>query len=173
MIIKREKYTLRQLSINDADSITMHANNINIWNNVRDYFPHPYARQNAIDFITFVNQKENVEDFAIAIDGNVVGMAGIVPQTDVERVSAEIGYWLGEDYWNKGLMTNVVIDIVDYVFNNTPIIRLFAPVFEYNTASMRVLGKAGFKKIAILKNAAIKNNKVIDMHYHELVKNKI
>lgn len=170
MKIEREKYILRQLNINDADSIAKHANNINIWNNVRDYFPHPYVKQNAIDFITFVNQKESIEDFSIVVDGNAVGMVGIVPQTDVERVSAEIGYWLGEDYWNKGLMTNVVLDVVDYVFNNTPIIRLFAPVFEHNIASMRVLEKAGFQKIAVLRNAAIKNNKIIDMHYHELVK---
>jgi len=166
----REKYTLRLLMKEDAASLAKNADNINIWNNVRDFFPHPYTEKDADDFIGMVSQKHLPEDFAIIIDGEAAGVAGFVPGTDVERVSAEIGYWLGEKYWNRGIMTSVVKDITDYVFNNTEIMRLFAPVFGFNTASMRVLDKAGFKKIAVLKNAAIKNGRIIDMHYFQLLK---
>jgi len=168
--MEQKKYTLRGWQLSDAESLTKNANNINVWNNVRDYFPHPYSEEDAVTFINYASGKDIIEDFAIVIDGKAVGGAGFVPKTDVERISAEIGYWLGEPYWSKGIMTDVVKDIVDYVFTNTEIIRLFAPIFEYNHASMRVLEKAGFKKLTVLSNAAIKNGKIIDMHYFELIK---
>ena len=170
MLIQREKSTIRQLEISDAPSLAKNANNINVWNNVRDYFPHPYSEQNALDFINFARSKKVIEDFGIDISGEIVGVAGYVPGVDIERLNAEIGYWIGEDHWNKGIMTSVIKDIIEYIFENTQFIRLFAPVFEFNHASMRVLQKNGFNKIAILKNAGIKNNKIIDLHYHELLK---
>jgi len=170
MFIQREKYSIRQLQIEDAESLTRNANNINIWNNVRDYFPHPYSRQDALDFINFTKQKKRIEDFAIVIDNQAVGMAGYVPGTDIERLNAEVGYWIGEEYWGKGIMSSVVKDVINYIFEKTEFIRLFAPVFEFNKASMKVLEKNGFNKITILKNAGIKNNKIIDLHYYELLK---
>ncbi len=170
MLIIRDKYTLRPLQEGDAPSIAKYANNINIWNNVRDFFPHPYSEDDAETFINMVLQKKSIEELAIVIEDEVAGVAGIVPGRDVERISAEVGYWLGEEFWNKGIMTSVVKDIVEYVFENTGIIRLFAPVFEYNHPSMRVLEKAGFNKLTILKNAAIKNNRIIDMHYFQILK---
>ena len=77
---------------------------------------------------------------------------------------------MSEDYWNKGIMSEAIRRVVDYVFRETDIIRLFATVYEYNPASMKVLEKAGFTKQAILRKAAVKNGKVIDMHYFDLVK---
>jgi len=170
MLIQREKYTIRQLEITDAPFMAKNANNINIWNNVRDYFPYPYSEQDALDFIRFTRNKKEIEDFVIIVDRQAVGMVGYVPGRDIERLNAEIGYWIGEDYWSKGIMSAVLKDVINYIFENTQFIRLFAPVFEYNHASMWVLQKNGFNKIAILKNAGIKNNKIIDLHYHELLK---
>ncbi len=88
----------------------------------------------------------------------------------MERLNAEIGYWLGESYWNHGIMTETVKTAVNHIFQNTEIIRLFATVFEYNIASMKVLEKTEFKKLAIFNQAAIKNDAIIDLHYYELLK---
>ena len=102
-----------------------------------------------------------------------MGGVGIVPLTDVERLSAEVGYWLGEDYWGRGITSEAVALLVDYVFRETGIIRLFASVYEYNPASMKVLEKVGFTRQAILRDAAIKNGRVIDMYYYDLIKREI
>lgn len=86
------------------------------------------------------------ENFAIDIDGKAVGGVGFVMGSDVERISAEIGYWLGEQYWGRGIMTSAVQEAVKYAFETLPIMRIYAGVFEYNIPSMKVLEKAGFKK---------------------------
>ena len=165
-------FILREWKLSDKESIAENANNINIWNNVRDYFPFPYTVEDGEQFIKMVLSKPKPStDLTIEIEGKAVGGIGIVLQADVERISAEIGYWLGENYWNRGIMTNVVKEMVEYAFTHFPIKKLYAPVFDFNTASQRVLEKAGFEKEAILKQAAIKNGKVIDLHYYGLIKN--
>lgn len=167
----KTKYILRKWTLSDRESVAENANNIHIWNNLRDYFPNPYTVEDGEAFIRMVTAKPKpTTDFAIVIDGNAVGGIGIVLQSDVERISAEIGYWLGENYWNKGIMTEVVKEMAMYVFTHFPISKLYAPVFDFNIASQRVLEKAGFEKEAILKQAAIKNNQVIDLHYYGLIK---
>ena len=163
------QYTLRTWQTDDIPSLAENANNINIWNNLRDYFPYPYTQKDAEEFITSVSQKSRTQDFAIEINNKTVGGIGFVPQRDVERLSAEIGYWLSEKHWHKGIMHNAVKDAVEYIFANTEIIRLFAAVFDFNKASMRVLEKVGFQKLTILSKAAIKNGRLIDMHYYELL----
>lgn len=170
MFIQREKYILRPWQPEDSPSLAKHANNINVWNNLRDGFPHPYTSFDADSFINMAIQKPLVEDLAIIVDSNAVGGIGFVPGTDIERISAEIGYWLSETYWGEGIMSSAIKDFANYVFDNTGIIRLFATIFEFNKASERVLQKAGFNKVGILHNSAIKNGKVIDMLYYELAK---
>ena len=169
-IIEKNNYIIRNWEQKDTPFLAENANNTNIWNNVRDRFPYPYSEKDANNFINFASGKEEAQDFAIIIEGKAAGGIGYVPGTDVERLNAEIGYWLGEKYWGRGIMTDVVKNFADYIFNNTDIVRLFAPVFEFNEPSMRILEKAGFEKLAIFKNAAIKNKKIIDMHYYELLK---
>lgn len=171
MEIVREQFVLRPWRMTDCESLAANANSKRIWDNVRDFFPHPYTVDDAKAFIgEMVAQRRELCDFAITIDGNAVGGVGFVRGIDVERLSAELGYWLGEAYWNRGIMTDAVRAVADYVFHHTDIIRLFAPVFAYNQGSMRVLEKAGFTKLAVLHKAAIKNGSVVDMHYYELVK---
>lgn len=163
-------FLLREWRLEDAVSLARNISNMNIWNNVRDGLPYPYTERNAGEYLRVVNEKPYVQDFAIVIDHEAVGGIGFIPLCDVERYSAELGYWLGEDYWNRGIMSEAIRLVVEYVFRETDIIRLFASVYEYNPASMKVLEKAGFTKQAVLRDAAVKNGKVIDMHYFDIVK---
>jgi RimJ/RimL family protein N-acetyltransferase len=157
--------------LSDKESLTENAHNINIWNNVRDYFPHPYTEDDAEQFIRMVMDKPKpLTDFALEIGGQAVGGIGVIPQTDVHKITMEIGYWLGEKYWNEGIMTNAVRQMIEYTFGNFPVTKIYAPIFEFNIASMRVLEKAGFVREAILKKSAIKNGKTIDLYYYGLVK---
>lgn len=166
-----KQFTLREWNLSDKESLAENANSINIWNNVRDYFPNPYTEEDAEQFIRFVMSKSKpATEFTIEIEGKAVGGIGLVLNTDVERISAEVGYWLGEKYWGRGVMTQVVKDMVDYGFARFPLLKIYAPVFDFNTASQRVLEKAGFRREAVLKKAAIKNNKVIDMYYYSIFK---
>ncbi|MDR1543495.1 MAG: GNAT family N-acetyltransferase [Prevotellaceae bacterium] len=165
-------FILRKWKLSDAASLAENANNIRIWNNVRDYFPHPYSQKDGKDFITMCNEApEPAVNLAIIVDGKAVGGIGIVLQTDVERISAELGYWLGEKYWNRGIITKAVGQMAEYAFNNFQLHKIYAPVFDFNIASQKVLQKAGFEREAILKQVAIKNGKIIDLHYYSLFRN--
>ena len=167
-------FELREWQLSDVASLANNANNINIWNNLRDYFPHPYSEKDGIQFIEMVLAKPKpAVDFAIVIDEKAVGGVGIVLQKDVERIGAEIGYWLSEDYWGRGIMTNAVKQMVTYIFTNFPDLhKIYATPFDFNIASQKVLQKVGFEREAILKQAAIKNKKVIDLHYYSLLKSQ-
>ena len=167
MRIENDRFMLRKWELGDIPSLAKHANNENIARNLRDRFPHPYTEEDAVEFLNMVLAKpQPLTNFAIEIDGQAVGGVGIVPQQDVERISAEIGYWLGEEYWGRGIMTEVVRLTVEYTFEHFEIVKIFAPVFEFNDASKRVLVKAGFELEGVLKQAAIKNDRIIDLHYY-------
>ena len=164
-------FLLREWQLSDKKSLAENANNINIWNNVRDYFPHPYTESDAEQFIRMVlNKPKPLTDYAIEIDGQAAGGIGVVPQTDVSRITTEIGYWLGEKYWNRGIMTNAVKQMVEYTFEYFHATKIFATIFDFNIPSMRVLEKAGFVREAILKKSAIKNGKTIDLYYYGFFK---
>jgi len=164
-------FELREWQLSDAASLAENANNINVWNNVRDYFPHPYSEKDGKEFIKSVLEKPKpTTDRAIVVDGRAVGGIGFVLQKDVERISAEIGYWLGEKYWKRGIMTEAVRQMTAYAFTHLSLHKIYAPIFDFNIASQKVLQKAGFTREAILKQAAIKNEKIIDLHYYSLIK---
>ncbi|GHT38330.1 N-acetyltransferase [Bacteroidia bacterium] len=165
------RFELRPWEEADALSLAKYANNIKVWNNLRDLFPHPYTFQDAKDYIACVRLQPIAQDFAIVTGGEAAGGISILPQADVERFSAELGYWLGEPFWNKGIMTAAVIRLADYLFEHTNIVRLFASVFDHNQASARVLEKAGFRFVGLHHKAAYKNNRFIDMRYYELTSN--
>jgi RimJ/RimL family protein N-acetyltransferase len=163
---------LREWQLSDAASLAENANNIHIWNNLRDAFPHPYTEENGRQFIAIaINKPKPATLLAIDIDGKAVGSIGITLHTDVERIAAELGFFIGENYWNKGIMTQIVQDMLTYVFLNFPgLKKIYATPFGFNIASQRVLKKAGFKREAILEQAAIKNGNVIDEHYYSVLR---
>jgi RimJ/RimL family protein N-acetyltransferase len=164
-------FELREWQLSDAASIAENANNIRIWNNVRDYLPYPYSEEDGKTFIQMVLDKPKpTTNLTIAVDGKAVGSIGIVLHTDIERITAELGYFIGENYWNRGIMTEAVKQMTEYAFAYFPLRKIYATPFDFNTASQKVLEKAGFEREAILKQAAIKNGKIIDLHYYSLFK---
>lgn len=170
MQITTDRFTLRPWRAEDATSLARHADNIRIWRNVRDCFPHPYTEEDARSYIGFTLSEPEIENLAIVIDGQAVGGTGIEFLTDVQRYNAELGYWLGEEYWGKGLMSEIIATVCSHIFRTTRINRIFAPVFDHNRASMRVLEKNGFTRCGIMHRAAVKDGQTFDLHYFELLK---
>jgi [ribosomal protein S5]-alanine N-acetyltransferase len=147
----------------DEPALVKHANNRKIWRNLRDRFPHPYTSSDAEDWIRSVeDQGEPTLNFAIVLDGEPIGAVGLERFGDVERRVAEIGYWLGEAHWGKGLTTEAVIATSTYAFTTLDIDRLHAGVFEWNPASCRVLEKAGYQFEARLRKSVFKDGRTID-----------
>lgn len=161
--LKRDGIVLRPFMEGDETSISKNASNVAIWNNVRDRFPHPYTIDDAIAWIQICSHSEKPNQLAIVFNDEVIGGIGIVVGNDIEKISAEIGYWLAEMHWNKGIISDALSTFLIYVFTNFHSInRVFASVFPYNIASIKVLERTGFRQEAILKGAVIKNNQIYD-----------
>lgn len=146
----------------DLDSLVRHADNRHVWLTLRDQFPHPYTRADGEEWLAHAAKQDPVTSFAIVVDGEAVGGIGLAPQPDVHRRSAEVGYWLGEAFWNRGIMTVAVRAFTDYAFEAHNLIRVFAGVFSTNPASMRVLEKVGYTREGILKKSVVKDGQVLD-----------
>jgi RimJ/RimL family protein N-acetyltransferase len=157
-----ERCTVRPWRFDDAQSVASHANNRKIWLAVRDLFPHPYTVQDAHEFLQRANSEEPAMKFCIEIEGAAVGGIGVHPGQDVYRRTATVGYWLGEQFWGRGVMTEVVTAVTDFCFDNFPLHRISAEVFANNPASARVLEKAGFIFEARLKNNVMTDGQVLD-----------
>ncbi|PLX03734.1 MAG: GNAT family N-acetyltransferase [Marinilabiliales bacterium] len=164
------KLTLRSFELADAEHIALLANNKSIWINLRDAFPYPYSQEDAVQFIEKCQKMNPQSVFAIIYNNELCGSIGIFQMQDVYRKSAEIGYWIGEQYWGKGIASKAVEKIVQYGFANMDIVKIFAGIFSNNMASHRVLEKNGFVKEAVLKNAVFKNGKLLDEHRYSLLK---
>ncbi len=153
---------IRKFRRSDKDRMTELANNEKISVNLRDAFPHPYTVADAEAFIAGCIRQNPVEIFAIEYHGQYVGNIGLHKQSDVYSKSAELGYFIGEPYWNKGITTRAVNLICEYGFKELDIVRIYSGIFEYNPASQRVLEKCGFEKEAVSKNAVCKKGKIYD-----------
>jgi len=153
---------LRPLTLADAPRLAEFANNENISKNLRDGFPHPYTLEDAEKFLTNAFQQSPCQVFAIEYNGLYVGNIGLHKGTDVYRKSAELGYLLDENFWNKGIMTRAIQLACEYGFQELDIVRIWAGVFDYNKASFRVLEKCGFVREATLKRAVFKQDKIWD-----------
>lgn len=157
------KTVLRPWREDDVTSLVRHANNFNIWKNLRDSFPFPYTEEAGRCWILTTLTDTNNLYFAIDVDGEAVGGIGALFKEDVYRLNVEIGYWLSELYWGKGLMPAAVTLLVDHIFSTYPIIQcVYADLFSYNTGSARVLQKFGFHLAAVHKNSVIKNGTICD-----------
>jgi len=153
---------LRPWRSQDVEALIRHADNRNVWINVRDRFPHPYTRDDALRWLELAQTLPPDTQLAIEVDGEAVGGIGLEPQTDIERVSAEIGFWLSEACWARGIMTQAVTAYSDWALNRSGLFRLYASVLAWNPASMRVLEKAGYQREGCMRKSAIKDGRVID-----------
>ena len=153
---------LRPWQKQDAQELASVANNRNIWNNVRDALPSPYTVMDAMQWISHVNSQSPVINFAIVCDGSVVGSIGCQPKEDISRKNIEIGYFIGEPYWGKGIATEAVKHLLDFIATRLDVVRIEAHVFAQNKSSMKVLQKNGFYLEGIRRKAVLKNNESID-----------
>ena len=162
MRIPFEPYTIRSYTQGDADAVARHANNPRIAAGLRDAFPSPYTLKDAEEWIALVRGEKPERNFVIATSEEVIGGIGLILQEDVYARSAELGYWLGEAYWGKGIMSEAVAVFTDFAFAQYDLVRIFACVFESNPASGRVLEKAGFTLEGRLRKSVFKNGRVLD-----------
>jgi RimJ/RimL family protein N-acetyltransferase len=161
--IELDDLTLRPLASTDAAAIARHANDRELWRNMRDALPHPYSEGDGRFFIEHVAHTNSLTDnFGVEYEGEVVGCIGLIRQVDVYRRRAELGYWLGRRVWGRGLATRAVSAMANYATGCYDLVRLEARVFAWNQASMRVLEKAGFTREAVLQRAVFKDGSLTD-----------
>lgn len=154
---------LRPWRKSDRESLVRYANNRRIWRNLRDRFPHPYDDAAAVEWLAFAaTVPPPAGVWAIEVNGEAVGGLTVERMTDVERHTAEIGYWLAEPLWGRGIVTSAVRQAAAHSLAEPDVWRLVAPVYAWNRASMRVLEKAGFEREAVLRRSAIKDGTVLD-----------
>lgn len=162
MLLDLGDLSVRSWRKDDLKALVRHANNAKIAANLRDQFPHPYTRRDAIDFLDYAQVQEPESSFAIEYGGEAAGGVGFQLGRDIARISAEMGYWLGEEFWGRGLATRAVKAAADWAFDNYTLTRVFAMAFAHNAGSIRVLEKAGFEREGLLRRSAIKNGVILD-----------
>jgi len=170
MELKLSRCTLRAWRAGDEASLVRYANNRNVSGNLKDRFPFPYTAADAAAWIAHASGQVPVVNFAIVVDGDAVGGVGIELGTDVFHRSAEIGYWLGEPFWGRGIASEVLRAITDYAWATLDVIRLEAGVFSWNPASARVLEKAGYTLEGRLRQAVVKHGRVGDRLIYGLLR---
>lgn len=170
MNLKLPSCTVRSWEWRDRDDIVRHANNRRVWINLRDRFPYPYTISDARSWLEIVIGHKPETNFAIDVDAEAVGGIGFTLQPDVGFRSAEIGYWLGEAFWGRGITTDALIAVTDHAFANYDLCRLFAHVFEWNGASARVLEKAGYAFEGRLRKSVTKDGQTIDQLMYAAVR---
>ena len=154
---------LRPWQTNDLEPLVKLANNKRIYDHVRDLFPHPYTIDDGKHWLSVNVGVTPVINFVIEVDGQFAGSVGMVPQTDVYRCNMEIGYWLGEPFWEKGIASRAVELIVNLIWHQYPEVhRIYANTYEQNEASKKVLLKNAFELECVHKKGVIKNGQLID-----------
>lgn len=154
--------SLRPFLVSDLNSLVKHANNYNIAKNLSNKFPFPYTQNDGVAFINLALSATPTEIFAIVINGEAVGSIGVHPQMDLYCKNAELGYWIGEEFWGKGIVPEAIKLMIDYGFKTFDISRIYARTFDTNIKSQRVLEKTGFVLEAELKETLYKNGTVYD-----------
>ncbi len=153
----------------DANSLVHHANNADVARQLRDRFPHPYRPEDARAFLKTVTAADPLNNFAIVVAGEACGGLGFVPGSDVERFSAEVGYWIGQECWGRGIATEALRLFTAHAFDGLGLLRVFALPFADNAASIRVLEKAGFQREGTLRSSCVKFGQPRDQAMYALV----
>jgi len=162
MEIRLSRCTLRPWRRGDEAALVRGANNREIWRNLRDAFPHPYTLADAVAWIDRCLETEKPRGLAIEVRGEARGGIGVFPFEDVYRRSAEIGYWLAQEEWGRGIMTEAVGAMTERAFEELQVVRIQAAVFEWNPASMRILEKCGYEREGWLRKSVWKDGQLID-----------
>jgi len=160
--LKGVRCTVRSWRRSDADSLVTHADNINVAKHLRDRFPNPYTREDARAFLKHATATDDPTNLAIEVAGAAVGAIGYVPGRDVERFSAEVGYWVGESLWGRGIVTEALELLTEHAFAKTNVLRMFALPFADNAGSARVLEKAGYTREGLLRSSSVKYGVIKD-----------
>ncbi|HSB07816.1 MAG TPA: GNAT family protein [Thermodesulfobacteriota bacterium] len=160
---------VRSWQSTDVESLVRHANNRRIWLNLRDQFPHPYTETDGHRWIETNLSAKPETHFAIDVFGEAVGGIGFELKTDVERHSAEVGYWLGEEFWSRGICTAALKRATPYAIEAYHLNRIFALPYSENLASIRVLEKADYRKECLMRQSAFKNGRFLDQLLHAFV----
>jgi len=156
------EFKLRVWNLNDIEDLVKYANNLKISKNLTDQFPHPYKRENGEKFIQMATKSNPISIYAIEINGKASGGIGLHLQTDIHKKNAELGYWLAEPYWGKGIMTKAVRQMIAYGFKTFEIERIFARPFGTNFGSQKVLENAGFILEGKFEKTLFKNGEYLD-----------
>jgi RimJ/RimL family protein N-acetyltransferase len=162
-------YCIRSYEYSDQDALVKYANNNNVSRMLRDQFPFPYTKTDAETWLIHACNQEIETSFVIANNKELIGAISINLQEDVNRFSAEIGYWIAEPFWGKGISTKALNVLTKYAFENFSLCRIFANVFEGNDPSEKVLLKAGYKKEATLKKAVFKEGIFLDQYIYAIL----
>jgi RimJ/RimL family protein N-acetyltransferase len=164
--LRSRECVVRTYRPEDAPNLARHGNNRRIWENLRDRFPHPYTEAHASGYIARLLSSNDEPSFAIEVDGEAVGGISLHPGADVERIGAEIGYWIGESIWGRGVATSAIRLVTDYAFTRRRLERVFAVPFTTNAASCRALEKAGYQREGTMRRSAIKDGRIMDQHLY-------
>jgi [ribosomal protein S5]-alanine N-acetyltransferase len=171
MEISFEGIILRPWSFGDAAKIALIADNKKIADNLRDGLPNPYSLKDAYDWLNLILPENNPPRyFAITIAKQVVGSIGLVSKTDIYRKNFEIGFFISEKWWGRGIATRAIKCATIYAFRDFDIVRVYAEVFSDNHGSRKALEKAGFNLEATLKNNIIKNGIIKDSCIYSVLK---
>ncbi|MDB6040326.1 MAG: N-acetyltransferase [Verrucomicrobiales bacterium] len=173
MKLELKTCVIRPFNEADAESVQHYADNRKVWMCLRDFFPHPYSLEDAKAFIKLVSQENPLKTFAIATPTEAIGSIGLRPGVDVHRKSAELGYWLAEPFWGRGIMSEAVTAFVATAFDRFDLIRIYAELFANNRASARVLEKAGFAFEGRLRANVIKNEEILDSLMFGRIRNEV
>jgi len=165
---------IRSWRIEDAKSIANALNNKKVQDNLRDGLPFPYTVSDAKDFISaMLTADKNITfAWAITVDDTAIGSIGVFRKDNVHRLTAEMGYYIAEEYWGKGIAAEAARQVCTYLFENTDIVRIFAEPYDSNTGSCRVLEKANFVYEGTLRKNALKNGRITDMKLYSIIKNE-
>lgn len=162
MEIITPRCTVRSFRTDDAESVVQYVNNRTIWLNLRDVVPHPYRRADADAYIRMAMDATPTTVFAVDMAGKAVGSIALVPGSDTGRRTAEIGYWLGEPFWGRGIMSDAVAAVTQHAFDALDMLRVFAVPLAHNRASARVLQRAGYLLEGTMRCSAIKDGVLHD-----------
>jgi RimJ/RimL family protein N-acetyltransferase len=172
MRLELPRGVVRQLELADAPALALQANNRAVWMNLTDIFPHPYTTEDADRWLARVTSQVPPTNFAITVNDELVGVIGFEIERGPRRYCAEIGYWLGQGYWGRGIATQALQAVTGYAFEHHELRRIQAHVFSWNSASMRVLEKCGYQREGWLLQSTIKDGTIVDEALYAKVRNE-